>query len=137
MRVLIADDDRLFVTINTAAFTQRGWTVDAAFDAMQALMHATRTPAPDVVLLDLSMPAGSGYHTLARLHASSRTAAIPVVIITGSTEADARARTEALGAVRFLKKPIPPDDLAAVLLDVVKASKPGAVEAAPGAQHKA
>ena len=99
---------------------------------MQALMLATRTPLPDVILLDLSMPAGSGYHTLQRLQASSRTATIPVVVITGSTEADAQSRVMALGAVRFVKKPVAPDALADVLAEVVAETNPPATELPKG-----
>lgn len=118
LRVLIADDDRVFVATHAAAFAQRGWIIQTAFDAMQAVMYAAQQPAPDCVVLDLAMPAGTGYNSLERLHRSTRTMQIPVIVVTGSTDADAEQRTATLGAVRFMHKPVTPDQLAEAILDV-------------------
>jgi two-component system, OmpR family, response regulator len=77
MRVLIADDDRVLVRMLGAAFRKAGWEVVQAFDAMQAVMFTTREPQPDVVLLDLGMPGGTGFGVLEKLTRSSRTSDIP------------------------------------------------------------
>lgn len=124
LRVLVADDDKVFTTLYATAFAQRGWVVDMAFDAMQALMLAQRNPGPDAIVLDLMMPAGTGYHTLQRLRQSSRTARIPVIVVTGTPEADAEAKVKAFGAAQFIKKPTTPDDVAAAIEAAVAATRP-------------
>jgi len=122
MKVLVADDDRVTANLLAGAFVKAKWKVMIAIDAMQALMYASKTPLPDVILLDLNMPGGTGYHTLERLRASTRTQMIPVVIITGSTDDGTAARAKDLGVDGFFTKPIDP---AAIVAHVTKLTSPG------------
>jgi CheY-like chemotaxis protein len=106
MRVLVADDDKVLTRRLTAGLKTRGWQVEVAQDAMQALMFAIKPPPPDVIALDIGMPGGTGFEVLRKLQQSSRTSQIPVVVVSGSiTEAD-EARVSELGAVAFLRKPV-------------------------------
>lgn len=106
MKVLVADDDKVLTRIAAAGLKTRGWQVEVAHDAMQALMFAMRPPHPDVIALDIGMPGGTGYEVLKKLQQSSRTSQIPVVVVSGSiTEADEAIVAE-LGAVAFLRKPV-------------------------------
>jgi DNA-binding response OmpR family regulator len=111
MKVVIADDDRALVHMLGAAFRKRGWEVVQAFDAMQAIMYSNRSPPPDAVVLDLGMPGGTGFGVLERLARSSRTSAIPVVVITGSKDDEDVDRALGLGATEFLQKPVEPETL--------------------------
>lgn len=112
MRILVADDDRTLTQILTATFVKRGWQAVSAADAMQALMFAKQKPQPDLILLDVEMPGGSGLKTLERLKASALTMGIPVVVITGTTDPHASERAKELGAVGFVKKPVDPEAIA-------------------------
>ena len=106
MRVLVADDDKVLTRLVTAGLKTRGWQVEVAHDAMQALMFAMKAPHPDVIALDIGMPGGTGFEVLKKLQQSSRTSQIPVVVVSGSiTEAD-ETRVSELGAVAFLRKPV-------------------------------
>lgn len=111
MRVMIADDDRVLVQMLGAEFQKRGWEVARAFDAMQAVMFATRSPQPDVVVLDLGMPGGTGFGVLEKLGRSALTTAIPVFVITGSSGDEAPVKAREMGAVAFFRKPIEPGPL--------------------------
>ena len=115
MKVLVADDDRVVSTLVCGILRKQGHEVVAAFDAMQTLMVAMRPPQPDVIVLDLNMPGGTGIGALSKLKASAKTASIPVVVQTGS--ADTQLRTEALqlGAADVLSKPVDPPALIAAL----------------------
>lgn len=115
MRVLIADDDRVFSQILTALCQKRGWKVMAAYDTMQVLMFASREPMPDVLLLDLKMPGGTGLMALERLRASARTQNIPVIVISGALEGFSRKRLEELGVVGIVAKPPQLDTLAEMI----------------------
>jgi two-component system phosphate regulon response regulator PhoB len=77
-------------------------------------MFALRT-APDVIVLDLSMPGGSGIEVLKRLKRSARTKSIPVVIVTGSDDEDLREVASAVGAADFFHKPVDLDQLGRTL----------------------
>ena len=119
MKALIADDDKVLTRMVSAGLKTRGWKVEVAHDAMQALMFAMKPPHPDVIALDIGMPGGTGYEVLKKLQQSSRTSQIPVVVVSGSiTEAD-EARVAELGAVAFLRKPVNPQTLHDTLSRVV------------------
>lgn len=124
MMVLIADDDRGLVHMLGAQFKKRGWDVVQAFDAMQAVMYSTRPPQPDVVLLDLGMPGGTGFKVLQRLSRSAKTSNIPVVVITGSQDDEEKERALGMGAVGLLHKPVEPEAVIDEVEDIV-GSPPG------------
>ena len=108
--VLIADDDPTFRLLMQAAFRKDGWQVSLASDAMQAVMMAGRQPAPDIILLDLNMPAGNGAQALERLRLSSRTQGIPVVVVSGAVEQfGLRQRADELKVWAIVEKPADPD----------------------------
>lgn len=104
MKLLIADDDRVLTHLLASRLRTMGWTVTVAFDAMQAMMFAMRVQ-PDVILLDINMPGGTGVEALKKLKASNRTSMIPVVILSGSIESGDEIMVRALGAEGFLRKP--------------------------------
>jgi two-component system cell cycle response regulator len=90
-----------------------------AVDAMQAVMMAIRTP-PDAVLLDIGMPGGTGFQVLERLKATSKTSAVPVIVVTALTDPALQARVRGLGARDFFTKPIAPDRLLQALQRVLE-----------------
>lgn len=114
MRILIADDDRVTVQLLSSVLKAAGYEMSIAYDGMQALMMAVKNP-PDALILDIGMPGGTGLHVLERLRASSKTSAVPVLVITALTDPDLPARTRALGASEFLAKPVVAERLRAAL----------------------
>jgi len=88
-----------------------------AFDGASALMSAMRTPAPDLIVLDLAMPAGDGQTTLAKLKASAKTSLIPVLVVSATKDEATRAALRALGAAAYLEKPVSAD----TFIDAVEA----------------
>lgn len=128
MRVMIADDDRVLVHMLGSEFQKRGWEVVRAFDSMQAVMFATRPPQPDVVVLDLGMPGGSGFEVLEKLGRSALTSAIPVFVITGRSDEEAPEKAGELGAVALFRKPIEPGPL----IDEIEAHMGDRGGSAPG-----
>jgi DNA-binding response OmpR family regulator len=113
-RILIADDSRFQVTLLKKGLESKGFEVVAAEDALQAGMFALRT-APDAIILDLSMPGGSGMEVLKRLKHSTKTNSIPVIIITGNDDPDLRSVASAIGAADFFHKPVDLDQLGRAL----------------------
>jgi chemotaxis family two-component system response regulator Rcp1 len=66
---------------------------------------ADHTLCPDVVLLDLNFPKGSGKEVLARLRQSAKCSAVPVLILTSSDNPKERDELLSLGANRYFRKP--------------------------------
>ena len=89
--------------------------IDVARDGQQALDYlfregefANREDAglPAVVVLDIGLPRLSGLEVLARLRADTRTALLPVVILTSSDDERDRLESYASGANSFVRKPV-------------------------------
>jgi CheY-like chemotaxis protein len=109
--VLVAEDDRVVSHLVTTLLRQNGYKVLTAFDGVQAVMQAMRLPSVDAIVLDINMPGGSGEETLKKLKMSTRTATIPIVILSGSIDEKGRERVKALGADVVLAKPLVAEDL--------------------------
>jgi len=112
-RVLVIDDD-YHVRPTLARLLERGgFRVDQAQDGRSGLEQIERDP-PDLVLLDIWMPDMDGYEVLRRLKEHPIHRDIPVVVLTASHfSGDTQQRVLALGAVRYLEKPIASEDLLA------------------------
>ncbi|HEY8833728.1 MAG TPA: response regulator [Gemmatimonadaceae bacterium] len=82
-----------------------------AYDAVQGLMQAKRTPPVDAIVLDINMPGGSGEDTLKKIKMSSHTSNIPVIILSGSIDSKGQERVRSLGAEAVLSKPLVPEEL--------------------------
>jgi len=109
--VLVVDDDRVISHLVSSLLREKGHKTVPAFDAIQAMMQAMRTPPVDAIVLDINMPGGSGEDTLRKLKMSSRTASIPVIILSGSIDAKGQERVRSAGASAVLTKPLVPEEL--------------------------
>src|SRR5512141_962470 len=94
--------------------TKAGYKVVVVYDAMQAIMTALRTP-PDAILLDVSMPGGTGLQVLRQLKNSVKTNMVPIIVISGSLEPGMAARVKSLGADEFMTKPPDVERVLAIL----------------------
>ena len=119
MNLLIADDDKTFCELLGAEMRSQGWGVTIAADAMQTIMYARRI-LPAVIVLDIQMPGGNGVTALRTLKASTKTADIPVLVVSGSTEAAMEATVLAAGAARYLAKPVDFTHVGAVIEELAQ-----------------
>jgi DNA-binding response OmpR family regulator len=119
MKVLLADDDRVLTHLLSSRLRAKGAETIVAHDAMQAFMSAMRSP-PDVIVLDIQMPGGTGIEALKKLKQSAKTSLIPVIVLSGSVEAETSELVKALGAAEFLLKPLDPDTLYPMLCAILK-----------------
>ena len=88
--------------------------VHEAPDGPEGLKQA-RWVQPEVILLDLRMPGLDGLTVLAKLKAEPRTAAIPVIIVSGRGETDLLIEGQRMGAVDHVIKPFDVEDLRLVV----------------------
>ncbi|MGZ4818359.1 MAG: response regulator [Terriglobales bacterium] len=114
MTILVADDDHVMTTLLSARLKNAGYSVVVAHDAMQANMIALRT-LPDAILLDITMPGGTGMQVLRRLKTSVKTSLIPVIIISASLDPETIASAKSAGADEYFGKPPDLDRLLGVL----------------------
>src|SRR4029077_12160381 len=81
-KILIIEDDPVARADLEARLEASGYSVARAADAASALTVVNREQ-PDLILLDLGLPAGDGFLVLERLRKIKSLAAIPVLVITG------------------------------------------------------
>jgi DNA-binding response OmpR family regulator len=120
MRVLVADDDRQMSQLLCGILQGAGHQPVPAYDGASTMMAAMRAPVPELIVLDLQMPAGDGQTTLTKLKQSSKTALIPVLVVSASKDPATRDKVRTLGAAAFLEKPVSPD----TFIDAVEAFGP-------------
>jgi len=118
-KILIADDSRFQVQMLTSWLTPMGFEVTFAVDALQTWMMALRSN-PDVILLDINMPGGTGIEVLKRLRMSSKTQHIPVIVVSADENPATEARVRSLGAAEFLHKPVDQEQLCLSVLRALK-----------------
>jgi CheY-like chemotaxis protein len=70
---------------------------------------------PDLIILDVRMPAGSGVSVYENLKLSTETAMTPVIYVTAYANDNLREKVEEMGAAGFLAKPFEADDLLALV----------------------
>jgi len=109
-KILIVDDERDIVKALTIRLRGAGYDVVTAFDGAQAIFVAHKEK-PDVILLDIRMPAGDGFSVAEKLKDSTHTLSIPIIFLSGSPEKDAQERAMELGSRFFIKKPYDPEEL--------------------------
>lgn len=112
LRILVADDDRDFLSLatETLAYAFPGARIEAARDGKEALAAADREPA-SLAVIDLDMPGLNGVELTAALRANY---SMPIVVVTASGGAPDWALLQSLGADGFLVKPIDPYALIAL-----------------------
>jgi serine/threonine-protein kinase len=113
LRILVAEDDADFRELLCAQLEQSfaGASIECVSDGRGALAAFDREPA-SVVLLDLHLPEIDGAGVTAALRAREDAATVPIILLTGSGGAADWKLTAALGADRFLVKPVHIDDVA-------------------------
>lgn len=104
MKVLIVEDDADIIEIVTFALRQEGCEVQVARDG-EAGLQAVKAFAPDVVLLDVSMPRMDGLTALRELRRGPDKSAVPVIMMTARGRATDISYAVSQGADDYLVKP--------------------------------
>ena len=108
--VLIVDDYPDAREMYSEYLQYSGFDVIEAENGMEALTKAAEK-APDIILMDLSLPVMDGWEATRRLKADDRTASIPVVALTGHALAGISEGAKRAGCDAFVTKPCLPEDL--------------------------
>ena len=122
-KVLVVDDEFLLRTMLKDALEEAGYTVVLAENGQAALARA-KAESPDCILLDIMMPGLDGYETCAALKADPALAAIPVILVSATTDLRVIDRAERVGATAVLPKPVPIEQLAQTLILALNPPQP-------------
>lgn len=102
--VLIIEDEADLVDVLSYHLEREGYQCRRATDGERGLQEAYRQP-PDIIVLDRMLPSLSGEEVALRLKRDSRTASIPIVMLTAKAEDEDELVGFALGADDYVRKP--------------------------------
>src|SRR5436190_16354296 len=108
-KILIVEDDPISERILSSRLKKAGYEVCVAPDAVTAVEVARRNP-PDLAILDISLPAGSGFVVAERIQAIIPTET-PLIFLTAGKQPELRHKAKELGAAAFFTKPYSISDL--------------------------
>jgi phosphate regulon transcriptional regulator PhoB len=126
-RVLIVEDEPDIRELVVHHLKREGYQVSAASSGEEALRQVQAAP-PDLVILDLMMPAMDGLEVCRRLRQDPATAMLPIVMLTAKGDEVDRVLGLEIGADDYVVKPFSPKELLARVHAVLRRSRP-----APGA----
>jgi putative two-component system response regulator len=101
--IFLVDDNIVYLNTGKTAL-QHKYTV-ITIPSGEKLLFSLKKVKPDLILLDIDMPGMSGYDTIKQLKASTETAEIPVIFLTGKHEVENELLGLSLGAVDYITKP--------------------------------
>jgi DNA-binding response OmpR family regulator len=112
--ILVVEDELDVQKVVAKRLSSRGFTVECASDGYQAVQKAHKF-APDLIVLDLQLPAGDGLSVLRKLRISEKTRNTHIVVLTGMTNEMFKQSVLTEGVDAYLQKPYDSQ----VLLDTI------------------
>jgi DNA-binding response OmpR family regulator len=117
--ILLVEDDAPLRRVWRVALSFEGFEVEEAGDGVEALRRIEQRP-PDLVVLDLGLPRLGGLSVQQEIAAHAVTRHIPVVVVTGSSDA-----LTGLNVQCVLRKPFTPEQLVHAVRNCLQAGAPG------------
>ena len=118
-KILVVDDDPDLVKALRLRLRANNCEVVTASDGY-SVIGAAQKERPDVIILDLGLPAGDGFVVLERLQCSDTLSGIPVIVLTARDAQNNEERALKAGAAAFFQKPVDNEEL----LNVIRVSLP-------------
>ena len=111
-KILVVDDQQLHVNLITRWLEGDGYTVVGA-ESGESALAAIAEHHPDLILLDIMIPAPSGFDVCVKVTRDPATRHIPVLLMSGLQDPINWRRGLEVGAVELLRKPLKPDEVRA------------------------
>jgi two-component system, cell cycle response regulator len=103
-QILLIDDTKSVHPLVISLLAEEPVTIHSAFDAQSGMVLAASLK-PDLILLDVEMPAVDGFEACRRLKADPATESIPVIFLTARAATEEMVRGLELGAIDYVTKP--------------------------------
>ena len=102
--LIVVDDDPANIRLANSILCD-DYDIRGATNGVKALSLLHSAPMPDLILLDVMMPAPDGYDVCRSLKANPQTRDIPVIFLTGQTQEEQETQGFEVGAVDYIHKP--------------------------------
>ena len=121
-KILIIEDEADMAKVVAKRLAQSGFEVVVALDAYEGVKVAHKEK-PDLIILDLMLPAGGGLSVLKNIKMTAEIRCTPVVVLTGDKNEDHKQQILDQGIEAYLEKPYEPDALISTIQDILKKQK--------------
>ena len=119
--ILVVDNVAANLELARSIFEPSGFNVRLATDVESAIESARQHP-PDLILSDVNMPRATGFELVMRIKSDPRLQPVPVVLITGTAPLNMTVdHALAVGATKFLRRPIESSELLAEIESCLEA----------------
>jgi DNA-binding response OmpR family regulator len=119
-KILIVEDEALQLTLVAKHLKTAGYEVIGARDGITAISTA-RKEQPDLVLLDLGLPAGDGFVVMQRLQTLISTSIIPIIVLSSRNPSETEESVKRAGAIAYVQKPADSEKLLKLIADTIGA----------------
>ena len=123
MQVLVIEDDPDIVDMLSTQFSNAGWLALSSAAEAQSGLQKAREQLPDLIILDLMLPGGSGLDVCRILKSRPETEKIPIIVLSAKAEEIDRIVALELGADDYVTKPFSPRELLARVRAVLRRYK--------------
>jgi len=104
-KILLVEDNEMNRDMLSRRLERKGYTVTMAMDGAEGLEKA-RTEAPDIILMDMSLPVVDGWEATRQLKAADSTRHIPIIALTAHAMATDEQKAHEAGCDDFDTKPV-------------------------------
>jgi DNA-binding response OmpR family regulator len=118
-KILIIEDERDTAKVLLKRLSSEGFNVIVAQDGYQGVQFAHKEK-PNLIILDLMLPAGGGFSVLKNIRLSSRGQTIPVVVLTAIKDEEYKQKVLDEGVDAYLEKPYDPDIFITTIKNILK-----------------
>ena len=120
-KIFIVDDDSFLLDMYAMRFTQAGFVVETAMNATQTLEKLHGGSTPDILLLDVVMPAMDGFELLEKITSEGLATNAVKIFLSNLGQPEDVARGKSLGAASYIvKASSTPSEVVAHVLEVIK-----------------
>jgi DNA-binding NarL/FixJ family response regulator len=122
-KILLVDDEPgIRESVQAYLSCNENWQVEVARDVKEA-WEKIREDKPDLIVSDIMMPEVNGLEFLAQLREDSRYRNLPVVLLTAKGMTSDRIEGYTVGCDAYLPKPFDPDELEAIVKNLLEKQK--------------
>jgi CheY-like chemotaxis protein len=105
-KILIVEDNK--AVLMALSESLKDYKLSFATNGKQAIKIAHSSNSPDLILLDVMMPGIDGFEVCKILKSDNTTSSIPIIFLTGKSDAADELKGLKLGAVDYVRKPVSP-----------------------------
>ena len=120
-KILIVDDDKFLLDIYSTKFRAAGYEVDMAMNGIEAIEKIKTAPYYNFILMDVAMPALSGFEALEKLKELKLIQKFPIIMLTNAARTEELEQGDKLGAKGYvIKSQHTPSEVVKIVEEIIK-----------------